>query len=215
MFKGIDVSRHQGVIDWEDVMTSDHSDFAIIRAGFGNNNIDAQAERNIEWCEKLGIPYGLYWFSYALCPEMARKEAAHMIKFIGSHRPLYPIVYDFEYDSVTHCNRNGVNVTRDFVLKCTDAFCSHLEEAGFYSMFYCNNDYYQRFYQGSEVSQKYDMWYARYADTPKRPVTLWQKSESGKIPGISGRCDLDQTERDYPSIIWRNSLNNWKDVLHV
>ena len=49
MFKGIDVSRHQGIIDWEDVMTSDHSDFAIIRAGFGNNNIDAQAERNIDW----------------------------------------------------------------------------------------------------------------------------------------------------------------------
>lgn len=81
-------------------------------------------------------------------------------------------------------------------------------------MFYCNNDYYQRYYQGSRCAEKYDMWFARYAANPGRPVTLWQTSESGKIPGIAGRCDLDQTERDYPSIIIRNNLNNWKDVLY-
>ena len=214
MFKGIDVSRHQGEIDWEKVIGSEHSDFAIIRAGFGNNNIDAQAARNVEWCEKLGIPYGLYWFSYALHPGMAKREAEHLINFVGSRRPSYPLVYDFEYDGVTHCTKNGVKVTRDFVLKCTEAFCERLAEAGFYAMFYSNNDYYQRYYQGSRCAEKYDMWFARYAANPGRPVTLWQTSESGKIPGIAGRCDLDQTERDYPSIIIRNNLNNWKDVLY-
>lgn len=214
MFKGVDVSRHQGIIDWDKFLEDEHSDFAIIRAGFGKNNIDAQAVRNVAECERLGIPYGLYWFSYALTPEMARREAEYLCDFVGSHKPSYPLVYDFEYDTVTHAVRNGVKVTRDFVLNCTEQFCRRLEELDFYAMFYCNNDYYQRYYQASKVAEKYDMWYARYATSPGRPVTLWQTSESGRVKGIQGKVDLDQTERDYPKIIIRNDLNNWKDALH-
>ena len=214
MFKGVDVSRHQGIIDWDKFLEDEHSDFAIIRAGFGKNNIDAQAVRNVAECERLGIPYGLYWFSYALTPEMARREAEYLSDFVGSHKPSYPLVYDFEYDSVTHAVKNGVKISRDFVLNCTEQFCHRLEELGFYAMFYCNNDYYQRYYQASKVAEKYDMWYARYATSPGRPVTLWQTSESGRVKGIQGKVDLDQTERDYPKIIIRNGLNNWKDALH-
>lgn len=214
MFKGVDVSRHQGIIDWDKFLEDEHSDFAIIRAGFGKNNIDAQVVRNVAECERLGIPYGLYWFSYALTPEMARREAEYLSDFVGSHKPSYPLVYDFEYDSVTHAVKNGVKISRDFVLNCTEQFCHRLEELGFYAMFYCNNDYYQRYYQASKVAEKYDMWYARYATSPGRPVTLWQTSESGRVKGIQGKVDLDQTERDYPKIIIRNDLNNWKDALH-
>lgn len=214
MVKGVDVSRHQGIIDWDKFLEDEHSDFAIIRAGFGKNNIDAQAVRNVAECERLGIPYGLYWFSYALTPEMARREAEYLSDFVGSHKPSYPLVYDFEYDSVTHAVKNGVKISRDFVLNCTEQFCHRLEELGFYAMFYCNNDYYQRYYQASKVAEKYDMWYARYATSPGRPVTLWQTSESGRVKGIQGKVDLDQTERDYPKIIIRNDLNNWKDALH-
>lgn len=214
MFKGVDVSRHQGIIDWDKFLEDEHSDFAIIRAGFGKNNIDAQAVRNVTECERLGIPYGLYWFSYALTPEMARKEAEYLSDFVGNHKPSYPLVYDFEYDTVTHAVKNGVKISRDFVLNCTEQFCHRLEELGFYAMFYCNNDYYQRYYQASKVAEKYDMWYARYATSPGRPVTLWQTSESGRVKGIQGKVDLDQTERDYPKIIIRNDLNNWKDALH-
>ena len=214
MFKGVDVSRHQGIINWDKFLEDEHSDFAIIRAGFGKNNIDAQAVRNVAECERLGIPYGLYWFSYALTPEMARREAEYLSDFVGSHKPSYPLVYDFEYDSVTHAVNNGVKISRDFVLNCTEQFCHRLEELGFYAMFYCNNDYYQRYYQASKVAEKYDMWYARYATSPGRPVTLWQTSESGWVKGIQVKVDLDQTERDYPKIIIRNDLNNWKDALH-
>ena len=208
MFNGIDVSRHQGDIDWDSV--NPNIDFAMIRAGFGKNNIDAKAVRNVSECERLGIPYGLYWFSYALTPEMAKREAEYLIDFIGEHKPEYPIVYDFEYDTVTHATKNGVSINRQFVLECTEEFCRTLEEHGFYAMFYTNRDYYQRYYQASKVVEKYDMWYARYAESPGRSVTLWQKSDSGKIPGINGRVDLDQTERNYPFIIKRAMLNNWR-----
>lgn len=133
MFNGIDVSRHQGAIDWDSVKPN--IDFAIIRAGFGKNNIDAKARRNVSECERLGIPYGLYWFSYALHPEMAKKEAEYMIDFIGEHKPEYPIVYDFEYDTVAHANRNGARVDRQFVLNCTEEFCRTLEEHDFMQCF--------------------------------------------------------------------------------
>ncbi len=208
MFNGIDVSRHQGDIDWDSV--NPHIDFSMIRAGFGKNNIDAKARRNVSECERLGIPYGLYWFSYALHPEMAKKEAEYLIEFIGEHKPEYPIVYDFEYDTVTHATKNGVRINRQFVLDCTEEFCRTLEEHGFYAMFYTNQDYYQRYYQASKVAEKYDMWYARYSQSAGRKVTLWQYSDKGKLPGISGYVDLDRTERDYPLIIKKNNLNNWR-----
>lgn len=208
MFNGIDVSKHQGDINWD--LVNPHIDFAMIRAGFGKNNIDTKAIRNVSECERLGIPYGLYWFSYALHPEMAKKEAEYLIDFIGAHKPEYPIVYDFEYDTVTYATKNGVSINRQFVLDCTEEFCRTLEEHGFYAMFYTNLDYYQRYYQASKVVEKYDMWYARYAESPGRSVTLWQKSDSGKIPGINGNVDLDQTERNYPFIIKRAMLNNWR-----
>lgn len=208
MFNGIDVSRHQGDIDWDSV--NPHIDFSMIRAGFGKNNIDAKARRNVSECERLGIPYGLYWFSYALHPEMAKKEAEYLIEFIGEHKPEYPIVYDFEYDTVTHATKNGVSINRQLVLDCTEEFCRTLEEHGFYAMFYTNQDYYQRYYQASKVAEKYDMWYARYSQSAGRKVTLWQYSDKGKLPGISGYVDLDKTERDYPLIITKNNLNNWR-----
>lgn len=207
MFNGIDVSRHQGVIDWETVKSN--IDFAIIRAGFGKNNIDAKARYNVAECERLDIPYGLYWFSYALSPEMAKAEAQYMIDFIGTHKVSYPIIYDFEYDTVNHAIKNGANVDRRFVINCTEEFCSHIENNGFYAMFYTNQDYYQRYYQATDIIKKYDMWYARYADSPGRKVTLWQKSETGKVPGIAGRVDLDETERNYPYIMAKHGLNNY------
>ena len=206
MFNGIDVSRHQGDINWDSV--NPYIDFAMIRAGFGKNNIDAKARRNVSECERLGIPYGLYWFSYALHPEMAKKEAEYLINFIGEHKPDYPIVYDFEYDAVTHATKNGVSINRQFVLDCTEEFCRTLEEHGFYAMFYTNQDYYQRYYQASKVAEKYDMWYARYAQSAGRKVTLWQYSDKGELPGISGYVDLDRTERNYPLIMTKNNLNN-------
>ena len=70
---GVDVSTHNGVVNWE--LAKQNIDFAIIRAGYGKNNIDKCAKQNVEGCEKNGIPFGLYWFSYAYTVDMARNEA--------------------------------------------------------------------------------------------------------------------------------------------
>lgn len=207
MFNGIDVSRHQHIIDWDKVKPQ--VDFAMLRAGFGNGNIDAQAARNIKECERLDIPFGLYWFSYALSPEMAEKEAEHLIGIVGKRKIPFPLVYDFEYDSVNYATKNGVKINRQFVIACTDAFCSRLERAGFYAMFYCNKDYYERYYRDSICEEKYDIWYANYSNQPLDKAHIWQTTDKGRIDGIVGRVDLDKSDRNYPVIMSKNDLNNY------
>ena len=98
MLKGIDVSEHQGRINWEQV--KGHVDFVMLRAGYGRNNIDKQFIRNIEECNRLGIPVGIYWFSYAWNEEMARNEAKYVLEAIKPYKIDYPISYDLEYDTL-------------------------------------------------------------------------------------------------------------------
>ncbi|HHD2882938.1 TPA: GH25 family lysozyme, partial [Clostridium perfringens] len=108
MLKGIDVSEHQGRIDWERV--KGNIDFAILRAGYGRNNIDKQFIRNIEECNRLCIPVGIYWFSYAWNTEMARNEARYVLEAIKGYRVDYPISYDLEYDTLNYASKNGVTI---------------------------------------------------------------------------------------------------------
>ena len=114
--KYIDVSEHQGVIDWEKV--KDNVDGVIIRAGYGRGNADKQFVRNITECNRLGIPCGVYWFSYAYNPDMARNEAKYCLDAIKPYRVELPVAYDFEYDSVTNAQRNGIENIRFY---CADA----------------------------------------------------------------------------------------------
>ena len=102
---GIDVSYHNGNINWKTV--SKFIDFAIIRAGFGKNNIDEKAVQNIKGCEANNIPYGLFWFSYALSPEMAKNEADYICNFADKYSPQYPICYDWEYDSDSYASNSS------------------------------------------------------------------------------------------------------------
>ena len=89
--KGIDVSHHQKTVDWEKVKAAGIQ-FAIIRAGFGRNNIDPYFKRNITECARLGIPVGIFWFSYALNEAEAKKEAEYCLAAIEPYeieRPVY------------------------------------------------------------------------------------------------------------------------------
>ena len=81
---GIDVSQHQGSIDWRKVKASGIQ-FAMLRAGYGANTVDGEFERNARGCMEAGIPFGVYWFSYAYTPEMARREAEKCISVIREY----------------------------------------------------------------------------------------------------------------------------------
>lgn len=205
MWNGIDVSRFQGQIDWEQVT----ADFAIIRAGFGTGTLDTQFERNITECNRLGIPCGVYWFSYALNPQAAAEEARRCLEAVRPYRLEYPVCFDYEYDSVLYARRNGVEVTQRLATDLVKAFCGTVQELGYYAMYYANADFLQNIFYPAELTE-YDLWYARYreGETPGREnVGIWQYSDTGRMSGIIGNVDLNRGYRDYPAIIRRAGLN--------
>ena len=97
--QGIDVSEHQGRINWDAVKASG-IDFAILRVGFGapsfDGRVDYQFNRNISECERLGIPYGVYIYSYAWDDQQAADEASMVIRCLSGHNPRLPVYYDLE-----------------------------------------------------------------------------------------------------------------------
>ena len=132
--RGIDVSEHQGTIDWNQVKNADVG-FAIIRCGYGSNMTsqdDKQWLRNVSECERLGIPYGVYLYSYATTTEQARSEAEHVLRLISGHNLSYPIFYDLEDSNTTGKLSNAQ------ILSLTKTFCSTITNAGYSVGVYAN-----------------------------------------------------------------------------
>ena len=210
MNKGIDVSRHNGVIDWDKVKKAG-IDFAMIRAGYGAGTIDDKFERNIKECNRLGIPCGVYWFSYAYTPEMARKEAQAVLKAVKPYKLEYPIAYDFEYDSVSHAFKNGVTITKQLATSLVEAFCGEIEKNGYYAVNYANLDYLSKYFD-EKLLKKYALWFAHWtnAENPVQNCVMWQYSSTGKVNGISGNVDMNRGYIDFPKVIKEKGLNGFK-----
>lgn len=206
--KYIDISTFQGEPDFEKV--KDEVDGVIIRAGYGQNNIDAQFKRNISECNRLGIPCGVYWFSYAYTEEMARKEAEYCLAAIRPYKVELPVCFDFEYDSVDKAAKKGVGIGKTLATALVHAFCGTIEKAGYYAMNYTNGDYLNRYFD--ETTLRYDLWYAAWPknpdrDEPPRKCGIWQFTSKGRINGIKGNVDTNYVYKDYPAIIKAAGLN--------
>ena len=209
--KGIDVSKHQGTIDWDKVKAAG-IDFAIIRAGLGKSTIDPQFVRNITACNRLKIPCGVFWASYALTEQEAINEAKCCLAAVKPYRLEFPIFFDLEYFTADYMKKNGITLTRAMATAHAEAFLSAIEAAGYYAANYANPDYLSRFFDSS-LLQKYDLWLANYkenadTDNPPRSCGIWQHWDKGRIDGISGNVDLDVSYRDYPTIIKKAGLNH-------
>lgn len=207
--KIIDVSKWQGKIDW--TKAKKEIDGAIIRAGYGRNNIDEYFERNITECNYLGIPCGVYWFSYAYTPEMAKAEARYCLDAIKPYRVELPVCFDFEYDSVAYAKKNGVTITKNDATKFVHAFCGEIENAGYYAMNYTNPAYLAQYFD--DTTLRYDLWLAQWPtnpnpDKPPRDCGIWQYTSKGAVSGISGNVDTNAAYKDYPTIIRNAGLNN-------
>ena len=205
-FKGIDISHHQGDINFEELRGN--IDFAFVRTSYGAFYEDDKYKQNIEGLSKIGVPYGLYHFSYAINVEESKKEAEGFINLLKDYEPLYPVVLDMEYSDVT------ANVPNDTLVDIAVVFCNMLEEAGYYPMIYANLDYYEN-KLNSERLDKFDKWLAQWTDRPTydKPFGIWQYTSKGKMPGISGNVDLNISYKDYPLIIKDAGLNNSGDVI--
>ena len=215
MAKGIDVSKHQGVINWEKVKASGQVDFAILRAGFGkeSSQIDVQFERNYSECKRLGIPCGAYWFSYAMSADEAKREAQVFLQTIKGKSFEYPVYMDLE-------NEKQFALGKAACSAIVDAFLNTLEQAGYFAGLYCST-YYLDNYLSDSIKSRYTVWCAQYASkcTYQNPYGIWQYNVAGNaeydiigqksIPGIIGECDMDYCYTDYPTIIKAAGLNGF------
>lgn len=211
MKKGIDLSYANKVTDWNRVKEA--VDFVILRAGYGKNNIDQNLVPYAAACMEQGIPLGLYWFSYAYTPEMAKREAQYCIQQAKKYKVVYPIAFDFEYDSANYATRKGVAVTKKLIMDMTVAFCREVKEAGYIPVVYTNKDYAGRYFDLEQLKKEgYGIWYAYYNKTSDQEDTaLWQYSSSGRIPGIIGNVDVNISYVDYvDQSDWIEEAGRWK-----
>lgn len=193
--KGIDVSQHQGDIDWEQVAASG-VELAMIRAGYrgygtdGTLVTDACFERNMEGAAANGIDIGVYFFTQAITVEEALEEAQYVLELIAPYDIAYPIVIDVEKPSSSDARANAL--TQAQRTEIVSAFCDAIAEAGYTPMIY--GGIYSLFgmLDINQVSH-YKIWFAFYNDYIYYPyeMQMWQYTNKARIPGIEGDVDLD------------------------
>ena len=191
----IDVSEHNGKIDWETV--KNYIDGAIIRCGYGmdeTNQDDKQWKRNVAECERLGIPFGVYLYSYATSKEKAKSEAQHVLRLINGHTLSYPVYFDMEEPGTENVSVENAKIFGDII-----------EKAGYWCGIYCGKDWYKTVVKGQ--LKRFTLWIAEYGSNngqmqdnykPNLGEDIWQYSSVGKMQGISETVDLNVCYRNFP-----------------
>ena len=194
----IDVSEWQGDIDWAKAK-ADGVEGVIIRLGYGEgNNADKKARRNISECKRLGIPFGIYWYSYADTPSIAKEEGADVVaklKQFGVNPSdlAYPVYYDLEkWTWEGHQPPTDPNVYNNIV----NNWYSALQSAGYKNLgVYSYTSYLQGPLKHADIYAK-TTWVAQYGarmgfDSFPTNSRGWQYTSSGKVDGISGNVDMN------------------------
>lgn len=196
VLRGIDVSEHQGEIDWEAV-AADGIDFAIIRAGYrgyseGGLFEDAYFSDNMEGAIKAGLDVGVYFFSQAINTEEAVEEAAYLLELLGHYgdKLSLPIFYDWESIGNDEARTDGLG--GEIITDCAIAFGEKIAAAGYEAgvYFYRNLGYYS--YDLSRLTHL-TWWAAALNDYPDFYYQhyFWQNAVTGpgSVEGVEGEVD--------------------------
>lgn len=198
---GVDVSSHQGYIDWEAVAESG-VEFAIIRAAWRGYGMDAENGEgtchrdgwfayNVRQAQANGIRVGAYIFSQATTVAEAEEEADYIIDYIEDEDLTMdlPLVIDFEY-APEYGRLEAANLSRQAATDVCNAFCDRVEQAGYQGMTYANRYFLESKLYADQLDR---VWLANYAVATgyKGAYEYWQFSSRGVIPGIEGGVDLD------------------------
>lgn len=196
MKKGMDISYHQGNIDFKKVKESG-IDFVIIREGY-RFTTDKKFFEYVNQAKEVGLPIlGVYHFSYALNVDQAREEARYCVERVKeAGLPNSTIIfYDFEYDTVTKAAKEGISLGKVECNLHTDAFCEEVRRLNYPTAIYTNLDYYKNWYNNNILS-KYTIWLADYTGGPDFDCIVQQYTSKGSVPGISGNVDLNYLFED-------------------
>jgi len=205
MHKGIDVSSNNGTLDWN-AIKADGIQFAMIRIGYGNDEVDqddAQANANMDACQNLAIPYGVYIYSYAITEDEVGSEVRHTIRMIQGRNPQLGVFIDMEDSDGYKANHNLVPEQNGTIL--TDfcvIYCDDIINAGYKAGVYANKYYYDNILDVLRFDA-YLKWLAIWGPTelPAGDWILWQYASDGTVKGSSVRTDLNYYYGELPSAI--------------
>ena len=215
MLKGIDVSTHQGVIDWKKVKESG-VEFAFIRIGWAgydgrivaNRGLDSRFHQNVKDAISADIPVGIYVYAYCDSPNAAEVAADEVLELVKDYKITYPIVFDMETEGTKY--RTFTRATNTDIAK---AFLQRVEAKGYYSMLYTYKSFAENNLNMVDL-KAYDLWIAQIASnvTYKGAYGIWQYSWTLKVPGIVGAVDGNIAYKDYAKLIQEAGLNNLSET---
>ena len=192
--RGVDVSEHQGEIDWA-AAAADGLDFAIVRVGYRGWSLggvfeDLYFRQNVEGALANGLRVGVYFFSQAVKPEEAREEARFLLERVADYDLALPVFYDWESIDSGPARTNGM--TGAEVTDCALAFAEEVAAAGKSCGVYFYRDLGYKFYELDRLAGL-EFWAGAAGSTPDFHYkhTVWQFSFTGQVSGIEGDCDLD------------------------
>jgi len=202
---GIDVSEHNGIINWE--LVKDNINFVILRLGWiGNKNnhtLDKQFERNYNECKRLGIPVGIYVYNYCNSEETVKSGAEWTMKMLQGKNIELPVYIDMEDNSIANCGR-------DKLTNICIAFNSIIEQNGLWAGVYANENWFNNYLNKEEIKRRYTTWIASYksgTDCYKGEYDIWQNSSKGQVNGINGNVDTNYMYRDLIAEIGNKSVS--------
>lgn len=194
VMRGIDVSKFQGNIDWQQVREAG-VEFAILRLGIrgygtGEMKMDDRFMENYQGATAAGIKVGVYFFSAAIDEAEAVEEADYVIRALDGLQIEMPVVFDTE--PILYDVARTDDLTPDQLTAITCAFCDRIRANGYEPMIYANSKRFTTVLH-LEKLEAYDKWLADYRETPDYPYAfkMWQFTEKGSVPGIGGNVDID------------------------
>lgn len=198
---GIDLSRHNGNIDWSKVNT----DFVILRAGYGKESSqkDDRFEEYYAGAKTHGIHVGTYWYSYAMDEDEARQEADVFLETIKGKQFEYPVFYDVEESKQFELGKEKLSA----IIR---AFLERVEAAGYFVGLYGSASSLVT-HTENDIKEKYTIWLAHWCENTNYSGAygIWQHSCKGKVDGIIGDVDLDKCYVNYPERIKAKGLNGY------
>lgn len=221
----MDVSRWQDSINWDKVKASGLVSGVMLKAVSTNRKlskrkdglyIDPTFERNYAECKRVGLPVGVYYYTYATDKEMADAELALLKTALTGKTFELPISVDVEDNKIKKLSTQALTDLAAYAL-------ATVERWGFYAMLYVGLNFSQtELYMGGAALRKYDVWLARYPsdksktkpeDKPKTEFSfgMWQYTSTASVPGVSGNVDLSHAYKDYTKIIAKKGLTRLRE----
>lgn len=201
LFEAPDISSHQGNVNLKSVRNAGFP-AVILRAGYGQNNIDQKFDQNAQACVNLEIPTAIYWFSYALNDEAVKWEAQYAIAAAEKYWQSIPIAFDLEYDTRRYAATKGVNIDKEMATRHAILFLQEVAKAGHTPMLYSNRDYLRNYFDFGKIQDAVPgvvLWLAYYSDSTPAELAqsaLWQYTSKGSINGVSGNVDINRVYTD-------------------